>query len=43
MGLAFVLEDGIYMSYNKDRLEKYWLEVDYLLDNPEHMLTYLKE
>ena len=20
-------EDGIYMSYNKDRLEKYWLEV----------------
>ena len=36
-------EDGIYMSYNKDRLEKYWLEVDYLLDNPEHMLTYLKE
>jgi len=36
-------EDGIYMSYNKDRLEKYWLEVDYLLDNPEYILTYLKE
>ena len=36
-------EDGIYMSYNKDRLEKYWLEVDYLINNPEHMLTYLKE